>query len=53
MIKIFLYVFLIYIWIVQTLSRNWYKFCKCKNECRNATCRKARECPYNTFYTKD
>lgn len=53
MIKIFLVILCSYIFIVQILSRHWFRFCKCKNECRNGTCKKAKNCELNTVYEKD
>lgn len=42
-----------YILIARLLSKNWFHFCKCeqkKQECRNISCVKAKECPFNTLY---
>lgn len=52
--KIFLLILVIYISIAQISSRYWYVFCSNKvkrKECRNLTCKRARECSCNTLYS--
>lgn len=50
MAKYIVCIILLYIIVAQISARNSYRFCKKDKECRNITCRKARECKCNSLY---
>lgn len=55
-IKIIITIVSVYILFVQLTSYFGYKFCKkdkSSKECRNLTCKYAKECNRNTLYHND
>ena len=55
--SVIFFVVAIYVLVAQVLSGNWFLFCKqhkgkSTKECRNITCSKGRECPYNFLYNE-